>query len=594
MIFTCLLHGIYSTIVAFLLSLIFGALSPAIALVSLIIGTCLAYWHSREFLASDSRLRFRSLSPGLAGVMEFGILIFILFAAYRHFMWLLFPADFFWKTLSPNNLGDLPLHINYIRSLAQGISFPPHNPIFSSELLRYPYGVDLYSALWEALGFRLQAHLFIVGLFATAASLTLLKRFGSWWAMGAFFLSGGLAGWSVLTGAPLENFQAAVDWKNLFLAVFITQRGMLFTLPLGLWLLVTVRAYFQGDTSLSRRQWTALGLGWGFLPLFHLHAFAIVSALLLFTVFECRGLAGLLSLIKSQLTLIAVLPATLLILFSTNFFQAAGVSHLSWGWTFNHGATNLLSVTALVFSFFNFLFFNFGPWLFLPFILAVSIFYSKNGMIPEKRRKLFFELGVYTVLFATFMNLMLAPWAWDNIKILIWPYLGFARISWLVFEPLFKTKLELLERGVVAVLLFLSGTVSILFSMQSPAQQSVSIFSFSELANVEGALSGIEPNAVFVAAPSFAHPLAYYGRLRVLGYAGHLFSYGIDSREVEAKLKRIMDGDLDSLRLAKELKANYIFWGPEERTMYGDHVRSWMKELANVSRVPGYEVYAVK
>jgi hypothetical protein len=122
----------------------------------------------------------------------------------------------------------------------------------------------------------------------------------------------------------------------------------------------------------------------------------------------------------------------------------------------------------------------------------------------------------------------------------------------------------------------------------------VPIYPIGVLANTEGALSGIPMNAVFGAAPTFAHPLTYFGRLRSLGYLGHVVSHGINATETEAKLKKIMTGDPETVKLAKDLGITHIFWGPDERTYYGEGERPWMKTLPNISRVQGYEIYAVK
>jgi len=56
------------------------------------------------------------------------------------------------KVLSPNNLGDLSLHLTYIRYLANGAAFWPDNPIFASGPLTYPVGIDLFDSLLKLIG----------------------------------------------------------------------------------------------------------------------------------------------------------------------------------------------------------------------------------------------------------------------------------------------------------------------------------------------------------------------------------------------------------------------------------------------------------
>lgn len=588
MILAWLLHAVYSTVIAYLLSSMFGALSPWIAGLSLAFGAILGSRHARAFTANDPGFRFFRFHPGEAGWMERALAAFVLFAAYRHFTWLLFPMDFHWASLNQNNLGDLPLHINFIREFANGVNFPPKNPIFSAELLRYPYGVDLYNALWEAVGVRLQAHLMGVGFLSTLVSIVMLRRFGGWWAIGAFFLSGGLNGWEILSTGRLTDYQSYVDWKNLFLAVYVTQRGMLFALPLGLWLLISLRAYLSGETSLTKGQLFTLGIVWGFLPFFHLHAFVIVTLLMIAIAAECGGRGGVRAFLRSRMTWIAFLPATWFILFSTKFFSAAGVSHLEWGWTFGEWVRNKKA------NFWDYLILDFGPWLFVPVVLAGLLYFSKDLFERDRRRRLAIELAIDTVVFILFFNVILAPWAWDNIKILIWPYLGFARLLWIVFEPRLDTALGYVERPVLAFMLFLSGAVAIANTLQSPPGRAVPIYAFGTLASAEGALSGVPKSAVFAAATTYQHPLAYFGRLRVLGYLGHVASHGLDYQATEAKLNKIMSGDPDYVNLARELGVTHIFYGPDERANYGEGDRPWMRVLPNVSRVKGFEIYALK
>src|SRR4029077_9629820 len=67
--------------------------------------------------------------------------------AVRSFCWLLYIDGNQLKIQSPNNLGDLALHITYIRNFANGFAIWPDNPIYVFSKLRYPAGIDLFNAL---------------------------------------------------------------------------------------------------------------------------------------------------------------------------------------------------------------------------------------------------------------------------------------------------------------------------------------------------------------------------------------------------------------------------------------------------------------
>jgi hypothetical protein len=56
--------------------------------------------------------------------------------AVRSFCWLLYNDGQELKIQSPNNLGDLALHITFIRNFASGVSLWPDNPIYVFSHLR--------------------------------------------------------------------------------------------------------------------------------------------------------------------------------------------------------------------------------------------------------------------------------------------------------------------------------------------------------------------------------------------------------------------------------------------------------------------------
>src|SRR6266481_7541290 len=78
-------------------------------------------------------------------------LIFLAFAA-RVFLQLIWTEDGTIKVLSPNNLGDICLHLAHINYLASNPHFWPENPIFAFDKLRYPIGLNLFNAELKLVG----------------------------------------------------------------------------------------------------------------------------------------------------------------------------------------------------------------------------------------------------------------------------------------------------------------------------------------------------------------------------------------------------------------------------------------------------------
>lgn len=573
-----LLQAIFSTALAYALAYIFGGLTTWIAIVSLLIGAAMASSRETQLRAVFPDLGLRRLSSGAVGVLEMVLAVVVLYVSFRHFAWLFFKLDAKWMTLHPNNFGDLPLHINYIRELASGTSFPPVNPSFVYEPLRYPFGPDLYSALWELVGVPLSSQLFLIGFASAVVSLTVLRWFGGWWAVGAFFFSGGLAGWGWLGGEPLAwDLTQSVDWKNLFLSVFITQRGVLFALPAALILIEATRRWMAEEIRPRRSVLTTLGLLWGVLPLFHAHAFVIASLMMAGFALVHGGLAGLKKFLTSRMAAVAYLPAIYFVLRSTDTLSKVGVVHLDpwWTTTFDEAPLFLLK--------------NFGPWLLLPVALAAVLWFG--DFTREKRRALFLEFAIHAGLFVLFFNVMLATWSWDNIKLLIFPYLGFARLAWVVLDPVLPD----LAKYAVASVLFFSGFVAIDRSLAPPSLRGLPVYEVADLGAMEGALTEVPRDAVFAAAPTHNHALTYFGRVRAVGYEGHLWSHGIDYKAALEKFNAFMRGQWngqDPATVARALHVTHIVWGPAETVFYQTQP-TWPVTFRNVSRVPGLAIYEV-
>jgi hypothetical protein len=546
-----LLHILISTLAGYAIAVVFGGLSVWSAALSLAIGALCAVV-LRDDLERAARLPgVFSFSPGISGAIEAVLVTFLLVAAYRHFGWMLYVADGSYRTLSLNNYGDLPLHINYIRYFSGGTPFPPLNPIFPSQLLFYPLGMDLYNALWESIGVPTASHLFIVGMFCFVASVQLLRAWGGWLAVGGFFLNG-----------------AALAWKNLFLTVFITQRGVLFALPVGIFLLHVARKFLRDEEELSGNQLRLFGLLWGTLALFHLHAFLITSLILLGLV-VIYGSRENLRLARTALAW-ALPLGTACILYSTQWFSKGGITHWRWGWM--SGPEGKLSFLAT----------NFGLW--IPAVGAAVVVLARRRMQKEVLEWLL-ALG----LFALFLNLMVAPWDWDNIKILMWPYLLWLALGWRALTTLSPPVRRITEPLLAIVLLF-AGTTTVVRTLDD-ARQAASLIPLSTYAKTAGAVKTVPRAAVFAAAATPDHALAWLGRARALGYEGHLWSHGVNAAAATQDLKTLYAGRDDWRAAAQRLRVTHLLWGPQEVTAFGQLAPEVKSASRLVSTVPGYEVY---
>lgn len=283
--------------------------------------------------------------------------LFAIFAI-RSFCNVLFIDGNELKIQSPNNLGDLSLHLTYIRNFASGVPLWPDNPIYVFSKLRYPAGIDLFNALLVSMGVDVIRGLVWAGLLASAATCFALFRWGGTFTIAGFLFNGGLVGFQWFRNYDWNDYQGVpfIAWKSLALSMFVTQRGLLYALPVGLILLYHWRAKFfapnpavitpapssaePGAVEIAAPRsrpplpfWVEISL-YATLPLFHVHTFMALSVVLLFLFFFLDNRARL------QLLLLAgasVIPATFFVWLITDHFHAGSVLTWNPGWVLNNG-----------------------------------------------------------------------------------------------------------------------------------------------------------------------------------------------------------------------------------------------------------------
>jgi hypothetical protein len=500
---------------------------------------------------------------------EWVAIVVFAIASARAFLWLVFVDGDAIKVLSPNNLGDLSLHISYIRNFAGGAPFWPENPIFAHGPLAYPVGVDLFNALLAVLGVDVLRGLIWVALAGAALTGAALWKWGRGVALAAFLGNGGLAGFAILSTWTLVDFQTELAWKNFFLSIFVTQRGMLFALPAGLLLLANWRTrFFSADPDGWRLPLWGEVLLYASMPVFHLHTFIFLSLMLgSWFVLQAQARAALLRLVA-----LAFVPATALTFLVTGKLRGASVIGWKPGWMWDDATwlkwceTNLPGTpefNAMV------LFWpmNFGVLILLVAWMAWRLITGRRtGWTPA----LFFPA---LFIFLLCCVVKFAPWEWDNTKIMIWSYLAIVPIAWqelLAARPLWM-------RSIAFVLLFGSGFLS-LFGGLDGRHRGFDLGLRSELDGVAKAVRGIPVAERFAAYPTYNHPLLLVGRKVALGYPGHAWSHGIDYRSVEAQVVALMNGDDGWRETARELGVRYVFWGTEEAENYKDSREPWRTE----------------
>src|SRR2546422_597804 len=179
----CLFAVCSATVIATALALLFGHLSAFIAIISLGAGLCGAIY------IVVSRQPGRIEKP--FGLPDWLIMIAFILFALRSFCWVVYNADDEVRALSSYNLGDMSVHLTYIRYLAKGATFWLEHPLFSGVKFHYPLGVDLFNSLLSLVGVETYRGLIWVALIASAITWVALYRWGGWFAVAGFLFNGG-------------------------------------------------------------------------------------------------------------------------------------------------------------------------------------------------------------------------------------------------------------------------------------------------------------------------------------------------------------------------------------------------------------------
>ena len=615
----------FSTICGLLLGMVAGGLNPLISVAAIFFGAAIAAYvivseciddplqRERETAAADEQVAPIRYRHAWKWVLAACFTIF----ALRSFGWLIYIDGEEWRIQSPNNLGDLALHITMIRNFATGVKLWPENPIYVFSHLRYPAGIDLFNSLFVTLHVDLIRILIWTGLLACVATFYGFYRWGGSFAVAGFLFNGGIIGFEKF----FETWQFAdyqgdksIAWKSIPLSMVVTQRSVLYAIPVGLLLLWHWREkFFRGNEAGRPRGplpfWLELSL-YASMPLFHVHTFLALSIVLaslfliefgyeLPTLTQClrrKGPIGVRSLIRQRrwdqvlgqtqmrahtlkLVAAAIVPATFLLALVTDFFHASSVIEWHPGWV--QGDEDFKR------PFFQFWFLNFG--FLLPLVITLVGFSAwtawqnrRGAKVPEEVAFLGSAAGIFAIAFFFKM----APWGWDNIKLLMWAYFIVLPLLWTYLVA----EWPLIARAVACIALFGSGFVTLIGGLAAGRPG----YGFANRGEVDGvgeAVKKLPVEARFAAYPTYNHPLLLQGRKLVLGYPGHLWTEGFDYGEAERELRQLMQGANDWHEMARLLRVRFVFWGRAEKANYPGSTRPWEHAALRVATADWGEIY---
>ena len=521
-----------------------------------------------------------------------------------------------------NNFGDLPFHISVITSFAFGNNFPPEDPTYAGVRFTYPFLSDFASAILVRCGANLQQSMFVVSFTLALAFVGLVHR----WALVMLrnnlaailtpfivLLNGGFgwillfqkAGtderglWGVLMNLP-PSFTVIPEttwrWGNAISALLVPQRGFLMGLPLAVivftqwWLALEKDEPVQVPTKkhkthkkavvveppsrfpLRTRRMIAAGVAAGLLPLVHAHSFVVVM-----------GMGACLALIhirwREWFAFFAVASAIAIpqLLWSTMNSAVDASTFFAWELGWDHGQEHPI----------YFWFKNTG--IFIPLIFA-AVLLRFDGYVVGKRLLLFYLPFALCFIIPNFVKM--APWIWDNIKVLYYWWLASAPLVALLLARLWQ---QGRIRRVIAALLFAcviaAGALDVAGITLRSAKYEV--FDAVGVAFAERVKERAGPRSLIIHAPVHNTPVFLTGRRSLMGYPGHIWTHGLEFVRREGEIKRIYLGMPDAEQLLKNYDVDYAVIGPLERIVTPPN-EEFFSRFEKVEQLGEYTLYKIK
>lgn len=503
------------------------------------------------------------------------IALFVSWGAYFMYLW---PKMLFWTDSGVSAgwigiYGDWAAHFAYAAPFAYRpvTEWLSAHPLYYARKFTYPFTADALSGLLIRFNLDPVASFIIPSLLLSLLLLVALYVFfydylksarQSLAAITIFFAGGGLGFWwfiqdliksptlATLDFPPREYTHlqdVGMEWINVIVGQFLTQRALLLGVPLTLLMLIIIRRWWHADfKNASYLKVCALGLVSSLMLTIHIHSymvFAIICAVFLATdLFSKRVqwrqwlVFGVSAAIPSLLIYNALYGGQL----DSHFFSYYP------GWLANKQAHDM--------NWLAFWLINWGLFLPLSLFTIWKTKYYKDPVI----------IGAGIVFILT--NLMLfQPFPWDNTKLLTWVYIIFSiPISqWL--GSLWQRQLgHRIAVVCLIVVLTASGFID-LWRVTRTDRLENQLWSNEDFAIAAQFRDISRPTDRVLASDQHNHWVSTQtGRQVLLGFRGWMWTYGINYSTVERDMRTMFAGGPEAERLFEQYDLSFVVIGGSE------------------------------
>jgi hypothetical protein len=227
--------------------------------------------------------------------------------------------------------------------------------------------------------------------------------------------------------------------------------------------------------------------------------------------------------------------------------------------------------------------------LFVPLLIAAMFWQDRNGkhVVPDRAWQFYLP---FTACFVVPNLVRLAPWVWDNIKVLFYWYLASVPLVALLLSRLWASgRLPRLAAGAFAVAMTLAGGLDVWRVISGATEYRE--FDRDGVAMAER-IKQLDPKARVLHAPVYNTPVFLTGRRSLLGYPGTMWTHGLSYSQREADIRRIYSGAWDAPALLAQYRIDYVVVSPLEST-YTEVDRSFFEHYRKIGESGRYRLYAI-
>jgi hypothetical protein len=439
------------------------------------------------------------------------------------------------STLWKNNYGDLAFHLGMITNMAFSPSGIVEFHLASGESLNYPIFLNMITAaLWSmAPTFGGLKVVFVI-----------IWLWSAWVLWGAF--KGSIWIWPVLLGGScfyyLGTFSSEyIDsngfWTSFLSSIWVPQRTSWTGIAICSTLLVALNRCVD-QVILTRKNAFWLGLFFGISTMAHFHSALIMGVLggLLLVFFSSEN-------IKQRLVLGSILASSAAVgalLFLHWYGSKASSLELTYCWSTHRSAHAPLQQCVLSLS-------SWGVSL-LPLWAIIWGLFSLRNRSDFKMGK---RLLVFLALFIFGNTVKMVYWNWDQIKIFASLYVALMLFFASNHKDIFNTSKVRFFSYLMLVLLCVPSAYEVAKYVRKDNYQ---LFSPQDIFDAEVAKRLLTPGEPIIAEALHNSPMVLSGHPLYLGYAGTLWSHGMQvlSDERTEKLKSFCDETLPRYVYARQ------------------------------------------